>query len=141
MNTSAITGTSDAGAAPVGHQLQRLPIGCQPTSIVPVVHYVPAEAGTNLYYWTEARTCKQLAQGCYVVAHRPGGEPATFRSRSRRPTIEPPRHATCISSSTVGERTLFVSLLQISVVSTCALTCVASAGVTKYFDPRNKLTP
>jgi len=37
---------------------------------------------------------KQLAQGCYVVAHRPGGgEPATFQSRSRRPTIEPPRHA------------------------------------------------
>jgi len=28
-----------------------------------------------------------------VVAHRPGGEPATLRSRSRRPTIEPPRHA------------------------------------------------
>jgi len=30
---------------------------------------------------------KQLAQGCYVVAHRPGWEPATFRSRSRRPTL------------------------------------------------------
>jgi len=27
-----------------------------------------------------------------VVAHRPGCEPATFRSRSRRPTIEPPCH-------------------------------------------------
>jgi len=47
---------------------------------------------TYIAWWTEARACKQLAQGCYVVAHRPGGEPATFRSRSRRPTIEPPRH-------------------------------------------------
>jgi len=28
MNTTATTGISDAGAAPVGHQLQRLPIGC-----------------------------------------------------------------------------------------------------------------
>jgi len=32
MNTMATTDISDAGAAPVGHQLQRLPIGCQPTS-------------------------------------------------------------------------------------------------------------
>jgi len=38
MNTTATTGISDAGAAPVGHQLQRLPIGCQPTSTAPVVH-------------------------------------------------------------------------------------------------------
>jgi len=29
MNTVATTGISDAGAAPVGHQLQRLPIGWQ----------------------------------------------------------------------------------------------------------------
>jgi len=49
MNTTTATGISDAGAAPVGYQLQRLPIGCQPTSTAPVVHYVPAEAGTNLY--------------------------------------------------------------------------------------------
>jgi len=28
MNTTATTGISDAGAAPVGYQLQRLPIGC-----------------------------------------------------------------------------------------------------------------
>jgi len=40
---------------------------------------------------TEARACKQLAQSCYVVVHRPGGEPVTFRSRIRRPTTEPPR--------------------------------------------------
>jgi len=40
---------------------------------------------------------KQLGQGCYVVAYRPGeGEPATFQSRSRRPTIEPPRHVNSI---------------------------------------------
>jgi len=42
MNTTAKTGISDAGAAakpPIGHQLQRLPIGCQPTSTAPVVHY------------------------------------------------------------------------------------------------------
>jgi len=44
MNIMATTGISDVGAAPVGHQLQRLP-----TSTAPVVHYVPAEAGTNLY--------------------------------------------------------------------------------------------
>jgi len=50
MNTTATdNGISDAGAAPVGHQLQRLPIGYQPTSTAPVVHYVPAEVGTNLY--------------------------------------------------------------------------------------------
>jgi len=36
MNTMATTGIIDAGAAPVGHQLQRLPIGCQPTSTTPV---------------------------------------------------------------------------------------------------------
>jgi len=49
INTTATTGISDAGAAPVGHQLQRLSIGCQPTSTAPVAHYVPAKAGTNLY--------------------------------------------------------------------------------------------
>jgi len=37
MNTTATTaGISDAEAAPVGHQLQRLPIGCQRTSTAPV---------------------------------------------------------------------------------------------------------
>jgi len=45
MNTTATTGISDAGAAPVGHQLQHLPIGCQHTSTAPEVHYVPAKAG------------------------------------------------------------------------------------------------
>jgi len=35
MNTTATTGISD-GAAPVCHQQQRLPIGCQPTSTAPV---------------------------------------------------------------------------------------------------------
>jgi len=48
---------------------------------------------TYTAWWTEARACKQLAQGCYVVAHRSGFEPATFRSRSRRPTIEPPQQS------------------------------------------------
>jgi len=48
---------------------------------------------TYTAWWTEARACKHLAQGCYVVAHRPGGEPATFRSRIRCPTIEPLRQA------------------------------------------------
>jgi len=57
MNTMATTGISDAGAAPVGHQLQRLPIGCQPTSTTPVVHYVPAEAGTNLYCLVDRGMC------------------------------------------------------------------------------------
>jgi len=42
MNTTASTGISDAGAAPVGHQLQCLPIACQPTSTAPVVHCAPA---------------------------------------------------------------------------------------------------
>jgi len=57
MNTTATTGISDAGAAPVGHQQQRLPIGCQHTSTAPVVHYVPAEAGTNLYCLVDRGTC------------------------------------------------------------------------------------
>jgi len=57
MNTTATTGISDAGAAPVGHQLQRLPIGCQPISTAPMVHYVPAEAGTNLYCLVDRGTC------------------------------------------------------------------------------------
>jgi len=50
----------------------------------------PKLVPTCTAWWTEARACKQLAQGCYVVAHRPRGEPATFRSRIRRPTTEPP---------------------------------------------------
>jgi len=57
MNTMATTGISDAGAAPVGHQLQCLPIGCQPTSTASVVHYVPAEADTNLYCLVDRGTC------------------------------------------------------------------------------------
>jgi len=58
MNTTATTGISDAGAAPVGHQLQnRLLIGCQSTSTAPVVHCVPAEAGTNLYFLVDKGTC------------------------------------------------------------------------------------
>jgi len=75
MNTTATTvGISDAGAAPVGYQLQRLPIGCQPTSTLlwctmSKLKLVP----TYTAWWTEARACKQLSQGCYVVAHRPGG--------------------------------------------------------------------
>jgi len=44
-------------AAPVGHQLQRLPIGCQPTSTAPMVHYVPAESGTNFYCLVDRGTC------------------------------------------------------------------------------------
>jgi len=48
MNTTATTCISDAGAAPVGHQLQRLPISCQPTSTAPVVHYVPAKSWYQL---------------------------------------------------------------------------------------------
>jgi len=57
INTTATTGISDAGAAPVGHQLQRLLIGCQLTSTTPVVHYVPAESGTNLYCLVDRGTC------------------------------------------------------------------------------------
>jgi len=57
MNTMATTGISDAGAAPVGHQLQHLALGCQPTSTAPVVHYVPAEAGTNLYCLVDRGMC------------------------------------------------------------------------------------
>jgi len=62
MNTTATTGISDVGAAPVGHQLQRLPIGCQPTSTAPVVHYVPAEAGTNLYLYIGGPMLAKLVQ-------------------------------------------------------------------------------
>jgi len=62
----------DAGAAPVGHQLQRLPIGCQPTSTSLVVQYVPAEAGTNLLFGGQRHVhVKQLAQGCYTKLNSP----------------------------------------------------------------------
>jgi len=57
MNTTATTGISGAGAGPVGHQLQRLLIGCQHTSTTPVVHYVPAKAGTNLYRLVDRGMC------------------------------------------------------------------------------------
>jgi len=57
MNTTATTGISDAGAAPVGYQLQRLPIGCQPTCTAPVVYYDPAKAATNLYCLVDEETC------------------------------------------------------------------------------------
>jgi len=53
MNTTATTGISDAGAAPVGTNYNV----CQPTSTAPVVHYVPAEAGTNLYCLVDRGTC------------------------------------------------------------------------------------
>jgi len=91
MNTTATTGISDAGAAPFGHQLQHLPIGCQPTSTAPVgtmsqLKLVP----TYTAWWTEARACKQLAQGCYVVAHRPGANPRL--SDHGMCGVVPPRH-------------------------------------------------
>jgi len=57
MNTTATTGISDAGAAPVGHQLQRLPIGCEHTRTAPVVHYVPAKAGTTETNLVDRGTC------------------------------------------------------------------------------------
>jgi len=76
MNKTATRGISDAAAAPVGHQLQRLLIGCQLSSTAPVVHMSQLKlVPTYTAWWTKARACKQLAQCCYVVANRPGSNP------------------------------------------------------------------
>jgi len=74
----------------------------------------PKLVPTYTAWWTEARACKQLAQGCYVVAHRPGIEPAACQSRSRRPTIEPPLRA-----ETSGNGDLF-QLTNLTLVSDAA---------------------
>jgi len=42
-------------------------------------------------WWTEARVCEQLAQGCYLAVHRAGIKPGTSQS--------PVWHATAIAPS------------------------------------------
>jgi len=49
-------------------------------------------AGTKLYCLvTEAHSCEQLAQGCYLEADRPRFEPAIFRIASERSNVKPHR--------------------------------------------------
>jgi len=63
MNTTATTGISDASLpAPL--------LWCTMSQLKLVPTYTA--------WWTEAHVCKQLAQGCYVVAHRPGVNPRPF---------------------------------------------------------------
>jgi len=80
----------------------RLPLlSTRPAVTSPASEHHRPLAGTKLYCLvTEARRCKQLAEGCYAALPRVGFEPATYWSQvqlsTRYTTAPPSEHCTVL---------------------------------------------